>query len=646
MDRLINTLKIAICFMIIVSNAQAADGERASATLETLTVTAERFPVQEKESSRFVTVITSEELKESGAVNIVDALKRSGGFAYKSYGPLGTSHGGMNSTLSIRGVKDGELILINGVPIQGAAGHAYDLNTIPVEQIERIEVLKGAASTIYGADAMSGVINIITKKAKKKSAKSDQDGFTDKTDKDKSIKISAEAGSESYQNHTVSAACPGVNIGVNYQHLGAQEEISRSYTKKYRYDTDSTDRYGVNLNANLFENLYFDYLASFNETGFKKVYDDIKKSFEGTEQEQTKHFADLRFETAEIRSKIFGNYDIMRRSEYTSSDPDDDNRNYNAGVEADYRFNLSDWYFTSGASFIHRGADYSNQYGEHHRNDAAVFMEIKKSFFENLTATAGVREQYIEGESGTADYDRFLPSLGFNYKINEQLNLFANTGKAFRAPTFNNLYYQSSFMVGNPDLNPEEGWTYETGLKYDTDMFRVRFAGFYMAYEDKIEIDRSKGYPQTYFNAGDYESTGVEWEFGISPFIHQNGWHQQLWLYTAGYWADPTAEDTEGLEYQSGPKFQNSVGISYITEPIVLDLNCQMLASRERNLDGYAALNFYGKLKAGIGYLTFGVDNIFDEDVQVTGDLSEGSSNLYVYEDLGRLFKVGYEIAF
>ncbi len=58
----------------------------------------------------------------------------------------------MNSTLSIRGIKDGELVLINGSPIQGAAGHAYDLDTIPLDQIDRVEILKGAAST-YGADA-------------------------------------------------------------------------------------------------------------------------------------------------------------------------------------------------------------------------------------------------------------------------------------------------------------------------------------------------------------------------------------------------------------------------------------------------------------------------------------------------------------
>jgi len=112
--------------------------EESVSELETITVTAERFPVREKESPRFVTVISSDELRESGANNLVDALNRAGGFNYKAFAPLGISHGGMNSTLSIRGIKDGELILINGSPIQGAAGHAYDINTIPADQIERV----------------------------------------------------------------------------------------------------------------------------------------------------------------------------------------------------------------------------------------------------------------------------------------------------------------------------------------------------------------------------------------------------------------------------------------------------------------------------------------------------------------------------
>jgi TonB-dependent SusC/RagA subfamily outer membrane receptor len=155
---------MGVTLAVALGWGMAYGGEGDPATLEAVTVTAEQFPVKEKETARFVSVYTAEELRETGADNLVDALQRKGAFAYKAYGPLGISHGGMNSTLSIRGVENGELVLINGSPIQGVAGQGYDLSAIPVEMIERVEVLKGAASTLYGADAMSGVINIITKK--------------------------------------------------------------------------------------------------------------------------------------------------------------------------------------------------------------------------------------------------------------------------------------------------------------------------------------------------------------------------------------------------------------------------------------------------------------------------------------------------
>jgi len=601
--------------------------------LDPITVTAERFPVKEKESPRFVSVVSSEQLKETGANNLVDALRRIGGLAYRAYGVLGVSHGGMNSSVPIRGIKDGELVLINGAPIQGAAGHAYDLNTIPVDQIERVEILKGAASTLYGADAMSGVINIITKKPRRETA----------------FKGSVEFGNESYHNHSVSALLPRVNIGLNYQHLGDQTEISRSFSKKYRYDQDDTNKYAWNLNAELMENLYLDYLGSYYETGFEKHYDGNAKPYKGTDQEHQKNFANLRYETPTFRAMAFGTYDVMRRKEYTNPDKAEDrNKNYNFGLKGDYRFDLSDWQFNVGTDWAYRGADYKNKYGQHHRNDLAPFLQVKKTFWDRLTATVGAREQFVVGESGTDDYQRFLPSFGLTYKATDALNLFANTGKAFRTPTFNNLYYESSFMVGNPNLKPEEGWTYETGVKYDDDMFRLRLAGFYMTYKDKIEIDRSQGYPLTYINAGHYDSKGVEWELGVYPFIHQTGWTwtRDISVYAAGYWADPTAEDVNGKEYQAGPKFQTSLGINYLSEPLVLNLSSQILTSRERGLDSYAVLNFYGKHRLWKGYLTFSVDNIFDEEVQVSGDLTEDANNRYAYFEVGRLFKVGYEIAF
>lgn len=608
-------------------------GETAERALpiSPITVTAERFPMEEKESPRFVTVVSSEELKKTGAATVVDALQRLGGFSYRALAPLGISHGGMNSTLSIRGIKDGELVLINGSPIQGAAGHAYDLDTIPLDQIDRVEILKGAASTLYGADAMSGVINIITKETRSETA------FTG----------AVQLGNESYHNHSLSASLPGVNVGFQYQHLGGQKGISRSFSQKYRYDLDPTDRYAWNLNARLGEHLHLDYLGSYYTTGFQKHYDGDAKPHEGTDQDYAKNFVNFRYETRSFRAKVFGTYDEMRRDEYTDPDePMHENKNYNVGMETDYRFTLSGWELNMGADWIYRGADYNNQYGRRHRNDYALFFQAKKRFMKRLTATVGAREQFIDAASGASDSDRFLPSFGLTFACSDRLSLFANAGKAFRAPTFNNLYYESSFLKGNPELGPEEGWTYEAGVKYDVPALRLRLAAFHMAYTDKIEIDRSRGYPLTYFNAGDYESTGIEWSIGVNPFLALSGWAQALSVYINGYWADPVAEDASGVDYRTGPKFQATVGLEHLSEPLVWDLNCQVLSSRERNLESHAVVNFYSKWKLGKGFLTFGVDNLFDQEVQVSGDLSEDASNRYVYYEVGRLVKVGYEIRF
>lgn len=604
--------------------------DKGATTLDTVTVTAERFPTKERESARFVTVVTADELKESGANNVVDALKRRGGFGYKAFGPLGISNGGMNSELSIRGLESGELVLINGVPIQGTASHGYDLNSIPVDLIDRVEILKGAASTLYGADAMTGVINIVTKKPTA----------------ERKTKVSVEFGNESYHNHTLAYFSPKLNIGLNYQHVGEQDRTSENFSRNYHYDTDATDKYSLNLNMNPVTNLYIDYLGSCYETGFRRLSDDDGSLEIGTDQKHYKNFADVRYETPNFKAKVFGTYDEMQRLEYTSDDGEDKNKNYNFGLESDYRIAMSGLKWVVGADVVHRAADYNSQYGYHDRIDYSLFTQLKKELGDRLVLTLGAREQFIDGESGTRDYDRFLPSIDAVIKATDNLNIFANAGKAFRSPTFNNLYYESSFMIGNPDLAPEEGWTYELGTKWDARLLRLRLAGFYMTYEKKIEIDRSGGYPLTYYNAGDYETKGIEWELDFYPFFNHTGWMSGSCFYTAGYWADPTARDTDGDEYQAGPKFQIRLGMTYMSEPLTMDLNCQNLASRERNLDDYTALNFYGKIKLWMGHLTLSVDNIFDEEVQVSGDMREDAGSQYLYYEMGRLFKIGYDIVF
>ncbi len=602
-----------------------------SYTGDELVVTATRFPVKEKESSRFVTVADSEKLKETGATNVVEALGRIGGLGYKSLAPIGINKQGMNSAVYVRGVEDGELILVNGSPIQQAASKGYDLSSISVDQIERIEVLKGAASTLYGADAMAGVINIVTKKPVS----------------EKRGSASVEFGNKEWMNHGVSLGLPGITAGVRYQHLGELDDVGRQITKKYTNALGETDRVMVNVNASPFANTYIDYQFSWYETAFIDLYDSGK--VERTDQKSTYHFLNLRYESDRLRAKAFGMHDERITADYIDNvfDGEKERINYNYGAASDYRFTLQENIeLIAGADYVHRFANYKNNYGEKSRNDYSVFGEFQTNLSGELIVTLGVREQFIDNGEGATDYDAFLPGAGVTWKVNEDLNLFANTGKAFKAPTFTQLYYEGFIIVGNPDLKPESGWTYEAGFKWDTEHVSARVAGFYMVYDDKIEIDRSEGRPYHYFNAGSYSSKGIEWGLGLYPFIDRSGFFSDVSFSAAGYWAYPVAENPDGDDYQPGPKFQNTFGISYATAPFNLDLKCRILAGREDNLEDYAAFDMTGKVKAWKGYVTFGVENVFDTEIQTTGNLLEDAKSQFVYYEPGRLARLGYMVSF
>ncbi len=597
-----------------------------------LVVTATRFPVNEKESSRFITVADSEKLKETGASNVMEALNRIGGLGYKSLAPMGINRQGMNSAVFIRGIEDGELILINGMPIQQASSKGYDLSAIPVEQIERIEVLKGAASTLYGADAMAGVINIVTKKP-----------FDEK-----SGTASIEFGNEAWMNHGVSISLPGISAGVRYQHMGELDDIGRDISNEHTIALGETNKYMINLNASPVTNTYIDYQFSWYETAFIDRYDSGK--VERTDQESTFHYLGFRYENDRFKAKAYGVYDQRLTTDYVNDvmdEPELERLTYNYGAETDYRFEFGEGFqLIAGADYVHRFADYENNYGERYRNDYSVFGEFKADLSSELITTIGIREQFIDNEEGTTDYDAFLPSAGITWEATEYLNLFANAGKAFQAPTFTQMYYVGRIVVGNPDLEPESGWTYEAGFKWDTEHLSARLAGFYMTYKDKIEIDRSQGRPYHYFNAGSFKSKGIEWNLGLYPFTRHSGFLADVSFSAAGYWAEPTAEDTDGEEYQPGPKFQNTFGISYAAEPFNLDLKCRILAGREDGLENYAAFDMTGKIRAWKGYVTLAVDNLFDTEIQTTGNLVEDARSRYVYYEPGRLARLGYMVSF
>ena len=157
------SLLICMALMGLTVNAYAADVTATSSDTEThvINVTANRMALMDLDTPAAMDVITEQDIMNSGAKNAFDAVNMVPGVTSFSYGASGLEYGAMDSRVNIRGLERGSLILVNGVPmnLNGKGG----LSSIPTGSIARIEVLKGAASALYGSDAMSGVVNVITK---------------------------------------------------------------------------------------------------------------------------------------------------------------------------------------------------------------------------------------------------------------------------------------------------------------------------------------------------------------------------------------------------------------------------------------------------------------------------------------------------
>ena len=127
-------------------------------SLDTMVVTAQRYEKKDVDIAASTEIFDQSKLEATGATNLYEALQYAAGMEIQQYGPSGSSMGNMTSKIIIRGNGNGTLVLVNGVPINIRG--TYDLNDFPIENIERVEIIRGGGAVMYGSDATGGVINI------------------------------------------------------------------------------------------------------------------------------------------------------------------------------------------------------------------------------------------------------------------------------------------------------------------------------------------------------------------------------------------------------------------------------------------------------------------------------------------------------
>ncbi|MFA5271404.1 MAG: TonB-dependent receptor [Candidatus Omnitrophota bacterium] len=413
--------------------------------LGTLVVTPSRIEEDAEDAYRTVDVITSEDMEASGAQDVSEAIFDLPSVNISDYGGAGSL-----KTIRMRGAVPSQvLILMDGKPINSPRDGETDLSTIPLDNVERIEVMPGAASSLYGAQAMGGTVNIITKSPPQSGHK------TELTTRFGSFKTFTESLSH------------GARIG------------KFGYIVSGGYESSDGFRANSSLNTKDF-NAKFDY--KLNESNTLGANCGFYKSRSGTPgpinapdnddiQMQLKNYIDVSWdskldEKSGLFGRLYNNYDRLEFMENTAGSMFDipfSKSVHTTKVEGtNLRFNrqLTDFYqLVAGYDYVNNLND-STSSAKHKYSVNAGYLENQFNIGDKTKLAVSARvDDY--SNFGT----EFNPSVNFLYAFLENLKAHASVSRSFRAPTFNDLYWpDEGWAKGNPNLKPEKGINYELGL--------------------------------------------------------------------------------------------------------------------------------------------------------------------------------------
>ncbi|MBP6758039.1 MAG: TonB-dependent receptor [Flavobacterium sp.] len=624
--------------------AQQKDTVVSENQLDEVVISDSKFALPKEKSGKVITKITSKDLKMKEGQSVATILNSVAGVEING----NQSAAGKNLGYYIRGGKSSQvLVLIDGIPVTDASGinFQYDLRLLPAEQVESIEIMKGASSTLYGTGAATGVINISLKKSGKKviqgnaywNAGTYNTASTSKTspqDYNQGFSVNGNVKKVNYFASLNSTETTGMSQIASPKGSSIEEEdrFSRiNYLAKLGYKV--SDKLSLDFFGN-YDKIDNDYDGGFDNTG----NNDVSQNHSKSEQFRVGFLPKCKYNKGELVlnssfNKIVRSYDEFDSYSNTVGLSQYESRSVNVDAYNKYEIAKS-LYLVAGAQYQFHDMNSVTPYGGIAKESTKFNMidpyitGVFTSDF-GLNVNAGARLN-VHGEYGNQLVYNLNPSFDFE---SFPLKVLASYSTAFVTPSLYQLYSQ----YGNVDLTPEKNSTIEAGFETNLLGKKLHFSavGFFREQTDFIGFSSAYKYINI---GGTNKAKGVETEitFALSDKIK---WISNYTFTQVDEALDrliPKHKVNSSLDYQICPRTAFNVNYQYVDGRNDAFFDGNTYGTQSIILGSYQLFN------ASLNYeLVKNRLNIFGA---ATNILNEEFVENVGYNTLGRNFKLGLNI--
>ncbi|QJR80331.1 TonB-dependent receptor [Alteromonas pelagimontana] len=447
----------ATAIACVLASASALAQTSNNDNIETLTITGSRLPIELNQVAASTSVLSEDEIRRSGAVQLTDLLRSLPGVTIAQSGSPGAL-----AEIRVRGSESNHLlVLIDGVVANDIGqGSLIDLAHLTAANVTRIELLRGPQSALWGSGAIGGVLSITTKGAATQNSQSVGGTFAVGSRETTRVNLNASGNQEDF-SYSAFADWFETN-GDNVARDGDEDDSYRNITTGGGIAWRATDEHTFSANVRI-----VDYANDYDSTDFSTGLPADADNVTDGQQISTQ----LSWLLAPSNSDYSSELKLQFR--------EDENSNTTSGTDAGSttgkrqqviwvnRYQVNDWQLAGGLEYLQRlfeqrgATDYGDPNQDQHDTTVSAFGEAGSELTDDVFATFSARFDNNSEFDNAVSY-----RAGLTWEVTRNYSLFGSLGKAIKTPTFTERfgYYPQSF-VGNPELKPETSREWEVGAR-------------------------------------------------------------------------------------------------------------------------------------------------------------------------------------